>query len=149
MSYPNRDLMNIGRRMLAAAPKLAERVGAFHSWMVAASQAVEQKHIAPVVENERVVAVQTPLGRFEVAEELARVDTELFAKIVFFRAATPLRPDPKEVYAVRVFADGAAHFGAGPGRDQFELDDWQDGWLPRNMIRLAYELAAAAVPPQS
>jgi hypothetical protein len=149
MSSPNGDLMNIGRRMLAAAPKLAERLGAFHAWMVAAAQAVEQKHIVPIVENDRAVAVQTPVGRFEVAEELARLDSELFAKIIFFRAATPLRADPEEVYAVRVFADGAAHFGAGPGPDHFELDDWQDAWLPRNIIRLAYELAAAAVLPQS
>ncbi len=74
---------------------------------------------------------------------------ELLARIVFYRAPTALRKDPQEVYSVRVFADGAAHFGAGPEPDHFEFDDWQDGWLPRNMIRLAYELAAAAVPPRT
>lgn len=147
MADEMRDRMNVGRRMLGAAPKLAERVAAFHAWMIAAAQEVEPKHVTPVVEGGRVVAVQTPLGRFEVAEELARVELELMARIVFFRAPTALRKDSQEVYSVRVFADGAAHFGSGAGPDHFEMDDWQDGWLPRNMIRLAYELAAAAVPP--
>jgi len=149
MADEMRDRLNVGRRMLGAAPKLAERVGAFHAWMVAAAQQMEQKHLTPIVEEGRVVAVQTPLGRLEVAEELGRVELELMARIVFFRAPTALRKDPQEVYAVRVFADGATHFGEGPDADHFELDDWQDAWLPRNMIRLAYELAAAAVQPQT
>jgi hypothetical protein len=137
---------NIGRRMLRAAPKLAERVGAFHTWLVAAAQQVEAKHIAPLVEDGRVVALQTPVGRFEMAEELARLELELMARVVFFRAPTVLRREPQEIYEVRIFSDGAAHFGAGPDPDPFEVDDWQDGWLPRNMIRLAYELTAAAIP---
>lgn len=144
-----RDRMNVGRRMLGAAPKLAERVGAFHVWMITAAQEVEQKHVTPVVEDGRVVAVQTALGRFEVAEEFARLELELMARIVFFRAPNALRKDPLEVYSVRVFADGAVHFGSGPGPDHFEMDDWRDGLLPRNMIRLAYELAVAAVPQQT
>lgn len=51
---------------------------------------------------------------------------------------------PKEVYSVRVFAEGAAHFGV-TGRDHFDLDDYQDACLPHNMIRL-YALAAATAP---
>lgn len=149
MPDPIRERMNIGRRMLGAAPKLSERVGAFHTWMAAAAQEVEPKHLTPLVEDGRVVALQTPIGRFDVAEELARVDLELIARVVFFRAPTVLRREPEEVYEVRVFADGAAHFGAGPNPDQFECDDWQDGWLPRNMIRLAYELAVAAIPQRA
>jgi hypothetical protein len=143
-----RERMNVGRRLLGAAPKLAARVGAFHAWMISAAQEMEPKHVMMVVEDGCVVAVQTPLGRFEVAEELARVELELMARIVFFRAPTALRKDPQEVYSIRVFADGATHFGPGPDPDDFDLDDWQDGWLPRNMTRLAYELAAAAVPPR-
>ncbi len=149
MADETRQRTDVGRRMLGAAPKLAERVDAFHAWMIAAAKEVEQKHVTPAVEDGRVVAVQTPLGRFEVAEELARVEFDLMARIVFFRAPNALRKDPQEVYAVRVFADGAAHFGAGPEPDHLQMDDWQDGWRSRNMIRLAYELAAAAVPQRT
>lgn len=149
MADPIREQMNIGRHMLGTAPKLAGRVGAFHTWVVAAAQQVEPKHIAPLVEDGRVVALQTPIGRFDMVEELARVQLELMARVVFFRAPTVLRRDPEEVYVVRIFSDGAAHFGSGPEPDQFELDDWGDSWLPRNMIRLAYELAAAAIPQRA
>lgn len=149
MADPIRERMNIGRYMLGAAPKLADRVAAFHTWMIAAAQEVEPKHITPLVEDERVVALQTPVGRFDVAEELARVQSELMVRVVLFRAPTVLRREPEEVYVVRIFSDGAAHFGAGPDPDQFEFDDWQDSWLPRNMIRLAYELAAAAIPQRA
>ena len=73
-----------------------------------------------------------------MAEEFARLELELMTRIVFYRAPSALRKDdPLEIYSVRVFADGAAHFGSGPGPDHFEVDDWQDGWLSRNMIRLA------------
>lgn len=144
-----RERMNIGRKVLAEAPKLIERVDTFHAWMIAAAQEVQAKLITPVVEGGRVAALQTQVGRFEVAEEIVRVEAELMVRIVFFRAPTALRRDPQEVYAVRVLSDGTAHFGAGPDPDHFDLGDWQDSWLPRNMIRLAYELAAGCTIPRS
>jgi len=128
---------------------LIERVDTFHAWMISAAQEVQPKHITTVVEGGRVAALQTTVWRFEVAEEIVRVDAALMARIVFFRAPTALWRDPQEVYAVRVLSDGTAHFGAEPAPDHFDLGDWQDSWLPRNMIRLAYELAAGCTIPRS
>ncbi len=71
------------------------------------------------------------------------------ARIVFFRAPTAFRRDPQEVYAVRVFSNGPAHFGAWPDPDLFDLGDSQDSWLLRNMMRRAYELAAGWTIPRS
>lgn len=148
MADPTQDRMNLGRRVLVAAPKVAEQVKAFHAWMVESAEAVQPKHVTPVVENERVVALQTPFGRLELAEELSRVGDELFVRFVFFQSPSALHKDPRAVYSVRVFADGAAHFGAGPDPDHFEWDHSRDTWIARNMLRLAYELAVAATAPR-
>ncbi|MES2242130.1 MAG: hypothetical protein V4639_04580 [Pseudomonadota bacterium] len=148
MADSTQDRMKIGRRALTAAPNMAARAQAFHAWMIKAADTVQPKHVTTVVEGDRVVALLTPVGRFELAEELSRVGDELFTRVVFFRAATALRETPEEIYTVRVLADGAAHFGSTE-IDHFELDDYQDDWLPRNMIRLAYELAWAATAERS
>lgn len=147
MGDPTYDRMNVGRKVLNMAPKLAAQLETFHAWMIESALAVDPKPITTVVEGNRVVAVLTALGRFEVAEEVFRVNADLMARIVFFRTPTPLSKDPRKVYAIRLFSDGAAHYGTGPEPDHFEWDHDRDRWLARNMLRLAYEIAVAATAP--
>lgn len=142
-----RAKMELGRRMLIAGPKVAETVEAFHRWVPEASGAVQGAQFTPVMENGRLVAVDGVLGRFAVAQEMARDGDKLFARIVFLEPPTALRKEPREIYSLRVFEE-TAHFGRGPDLDHFEWDHDRDRWSPRNWLRIGYELAVAATEPR-
>ncbi len=148
MSDPTLDRMSLGRRILATVPKIEAHVADFHHWLIEAAEAVQPKHATPVLEADRVVALDTALGRFELVQEFVRSEDALSARIVFFRAPTELRRAPVQVYSVRIYADGSAHFGPGPELDHFEWDHDRDRWAPRNFLRLAYELAVAGTVSQ-
>lgn len=144
MSDTTYDRMNHGRKLFGAAPMVAIRVQEFHDWMVEAARLIRPQHLTPVIESARVVALDSALGRFDVAEELSRTGEELVARIVFFRAATALHKDSREVYCVRIDGEGGAHFGPGPEADPFEWDAYGGKWVPRNILRIAYEIAIAS-----
>ena len=138
------DRHALGRRMMVAGPNIEEQVQLFYRWAAEASIALQGPQFKPVLDDkDRVVAVEHALGRFEVAQELSRIGDELFARIVFLQPPTALRKEPREIYVVRVFEEGA-HFGPGPEADPFEWDHHRDRWASRNWLRISYELALGA-----
>ena len=137
------DKMALGRRMLNAAAEVAENLENFHKWVQEASAESQGAQMKPVMVHGRLVAVENPFGRIEVAQEFARVEQVLFARIIFFEPPTALRKEARELYSIRIY-DEAAHFGPGPDADHFEWDHNRNRWMPRNWLRISYELAVAA-----
>jgi hypothetical protein len=137
----------LGRRLVVAAPKLRERLAAFHRWLPEAVAKVREPQIAPVVDGERVVAVDTPLGRLSLAEEFARRDDRLVARVVFYRPAGGLLAEPRPVYAVELREDHMAYFDPPEPANEFDWDHNEDAWSARNALRLGYELAIAGSEP--
>ncbi len=138
----------LGRRMLIAGPRVAETVERFYSWVPDASNAVQGVLFQPVMENDRLVAVEGVLGRFTVVQEFARAGDALFARIMFVEPPTLFRKNPRELYCIRIFEE-TAHFGPGPEPDYFEWDHDRNRWTSRNWLRIGYEIAAAATEPQT
>lgn len=137
----------LGRRLVVAAPKLRERLAAFHRWLPEAVARVHEPQITPVVDGDRVVAVETPLGRLSLAEEFARRDDRLVARVVFYRPAGGLLAEPRPVYAVELREDHMAYFDPPEPANEFDWDDNEDAWSARNALRLGYELAIAGSEP--
>ncbi|HEX7890779.1 MAG TPA: hypothetical protein VF522_15570 [Ramlibacter sp.] len=133
----------LGRRLTVAAPKLRERLAAFHRWLPAAAVKVREPQIAPLVEGGRVIAVDTPLGRLSLAEEFGRREDRLIARIVFYRPAGGLLSEARAVYAVELRDDYMAYFDPPGPATEFEWDHNEDDWAARNVLRLGYELAIA------
>jgi hypothetical protein len=140
--------MSLGRRILNAASEVAENLDIFHKWVPEASAEVQGAQMTPVMADGRLVAVDSPFGRIEVAREFTRVGDVLFARIIFFEPPTGLRKEARELYSIRIFDEGA-HFGPGPDPDHFDWDPNRDRWMPRNWLRISYELAVAATAPRS
>jgi hypothetical protein len=141
------DRIALGRRLVVSAPKLRERLAAFHRWLPEAVAKVREPQIAPVVEDDRVVAVDTPLGRLSVAEEFARRDDRLVARVVFYRPAGGLLPEPRPVYAVELREDQMAYFDPPEPVNEFDWDHDADAWSARNALRLGYELVIVCSDP--
>lgn len=141
------DMMMLGRRMLNAATEVAENLDVFHKWVPEASAEVQGAQMKPMMADGRLVAVDSPFGRIEVAREFARVEQVLFARIIFFEPPTALRREARELYSIRIFDEGA-HFCPGPDLDHFDWDHSRDRWMPRNWLRIGYELAVAATAPR-
>ncbi|MGV3726256.1 hypothetical protein [Hydrogenophaga sp.] len=138
----------LGRRMLIAGPRVAETVELFHRWVPDASKEVQGILFRPVMENDRLVAVEGALGRFDVVQEFERAGDSLFAKIVFIESPTRLRKNPREIYCIRIFEE-TAHFGPGPEPDHFDWDHDRNRWMSRNWLRIGYEIAVAATEPRT
>lgn len=141
------DVMTLGRRMLTAATRVAENLDIFHKWVQEASAEVHGAQMKPVMVDGRLAAVDSPFGRIEVTQEFARVEQVLIARVIFFEPPTGLRKEAREVYSIRI-CDETAHFGPGPGPDHFEWDHDRSRWMPRNWLRIGYELAVAAAAPR-
>lgn len=141
------DTMILGRRMLNAATDVVENLDIFHKWVPEASAEVQGAQMRPVMADGRLVAVDSPFGRIEVAQEFARAEQVLFARIIFFEPPTGLRKEARELYSIRIFDEGA-QFGPGPDPDHFDWDHNHNRWMPRNWLRIGYELAVAATAPR-
>lgn len=141
------DRVALGRRLVVSAPKLRERLAAFHRWLPEAVSKVREPQIAPVVEGDRLVAVDTPLGRLSVAEEFARREERLVARIVFYRPAGGPLAEPRRVYAIELREDHMAYFDPPEPANEFDWDHNEDAWSARNALRLGYELAIACSEP--
>ena len=141
------DRVALGRRLVVSAPKLKERIAAFHRWLPEAVAKVRAPQIASVVEGDRVVAVDTPLGRLSLAEEFVRRDDRLVARMVFYKPAGGLLAEPRPVYAVELREDHMAYFDPPEPVNEFDWDHDTDAWSARNALRLGYELAIACSEP--
>lgn len=141
------DRVALGRRLIVSAPKLQERIAVFHRWLPAAVAKVREPQIAPVIEGERVVALDTPLGRVAVAEEFGRRDDQLVALLVFYRPAGGLLAQPRRLHAVELRQDHMAYFDPPEPANEFDWDHGEDTWSARNVLRLGYELAIACSDP--
>lgn len=137
----------LGRRLVVAAPKLRERLAAFHRWLPEAVAKVREPQIAPVVEGDRVVAVDTPLGRLSLAEEFGRREDRLVARVVFYRPAGGLLAEPHPVYTIELREDHMAYFDPLEPVNEFDWDHNEDAWAAQNVLRLGYELAIACSDP--
>lgn len=142
------DRIALGRRLQVSAPMLAASVAAFYKWLPDAASKCPGNVVEPVFEDGKLAAVQHPLGRFETHEEFARIGDALVVWIVFCKPASTLRERPLPIYAVRLHDDGA-FFGQGAEAQAFERDVMSEAWLPRNILRLGYELAVAATEPSA
>jgi len=143
----NRERMELGRRVLIAAPKVAETVEQFHRWAPEAAEAAQGAKFQPTMKDGRLVAIEGALGRFEVVQEFRREENGLFARIVFVEPPTRLHKDPREIYCIRIFEE-TAHFGSGPDPDHFDWDHGRNCWSPRNWLRIGYEIAAVVTEPR-
>lgn len=137
----------LGRRLVLAAPKLRERLAAFHRWLPEAVVKVREPQIVPVVEGDRVIAVDTPLGRLSLAEEFGRREDQLVARVVFYRPAGGLVCEPRALYAVELREDYMAYFDPPEPANEFDWDHHEDTWGARNVLKLGYELAIACSEP--
>lgn len=133
----------LGRRLVVAAPKLRDCLAAFHRWLPEAVLKVREPQIAPLVEGDRVIAVETPLGRLSLAEEFGRREDRLVARVVFYRPAGGLLAQPQLVYAIELREDHMAYFDPPEPLNEFDWDHNEDAWSSRNALRLGYELAIA------
>lgn len=137
----------LGRQLVVAAPKLRERLAAFHRWLPEAVAKIREPQITPVVQGDRVVAVDTALGRLSLAEEFGRREDRLVARVVFYRPAGGLLAEPHAVYAVELREDHMAYFDPPEPVNEFDWDHNEDAWAARNALRLGYELAIACSEP--
>lgn len=137
----------LGRQLVMAAPKLSEHLAAFHRWLPEAVAKVREPKIAPFVDGDRVVAIDTPLGQLYLAEEFARCNDRLVARVIFYRPAGGLLAKPHPVYVVELREDQRAYFDPPEPANEFEWDHNEDAWSARNVLRLGYELAIASSEP--
>lgn len=137
----------LGRQLLVAAPKLRERLAAFHRWLPEAVAKIRYPQIAPVVDGDRVVAIDTPMGQLSLAEEFCRRDDRLVARVIFFRPAGGLLAEPRPVYVVELCENHMAYFDPPEPANEFDWDHNEDAWSARNVLRLGYELAIAGSEP--
>lgn len=142
------DRIALGRRLQISAPRLAEGVAAFYEWLPDAASKCPGNVVEPILANGRLVGVKHPLGQFETHEEFARIGDALVVWIVFCKPMSALRERPLPIYVIRVHDDGA-FFGQGSEAQAFECDVMSEAWLPRNILRIGYELAAAATEPSA
>lgn len=133
----------LGRRLLVAAPKLRERLATFHRWLPEAVGKVREPQVTPVVEGDRVIAIDTPLGRLSLAEEFGRREGQLVARVVFYQPAGGLLSEPRALYSVELREDHMAYFDPPEPVNQFDSDHNEDVWASRNVLRLGYELVIA------
>ncbi len=141
MSVNPQERIALGRKLVVAAPRLRECLAAFHKWLPVAASRVREPQIALIVEGDRIVAVDTPLGRLSVTEEFARRDEQLVALVVFYRPAGDLLAQPRRLYAVELRQDHMAYFDPPEPANEFDWNHDEDTWSARNVLRLAYELA--------
>jgi hypothetical protein len=141
------DRVALGRRLIVSAPKSKERIAAFHRWLPEAVAKVREPQIAPVVEGDRVVALDTPLGRLSLAEEFAMREDRLVARLVFYQPAGGLLAEPRRIYAIELREDHMAYFDPPEPANEFDWDHDVDAWSARNALRLGYELAIACSVP--
>lgn len=137
------DRITLGRRLQVAAPRLLESAKTFYEWLPDAASKCADNVVKPTIEDGRLVSVGHPLGSFETHEEFVREGDDLWMWVVFCKPASALRDRPLPIYVVRIHDDNA-FFGHGADAPQFERDFVSDAWLPRNILRLGYELAIAA-----
>lgn len=137
------ERMTLGRQLVMAAPKLHERLAVFHRWLPWAVAKVRDPHISPVFEGDRLIAVDTPLGRLYLAEEFAKHEGQLVARVIFYRPAGGLLTKPHPVYAVELREDYGAYFHPAEPANEFDRDYNGEAWTARNVYRLAFELAIA------
>lgn len=137
----------LGRRLVVAAPKLRERLAVFHRWLPHAVTKVSDPQIVPVVDGDRVVTIDTPMGLLYLAEEFGRRDDRLVARVIFYRPAGGLLAEPRRVYVIELREDNTAYFDPPESANEFEWDFSSETWSARNVLRLGYELAIAGSEP--
>lgn len=142
-----RQRIYLGRRLLDSGQKLQGRIAAFHQWLKDATSVLGELHITPVLGGGRVVAVDGPLGRICVADELTRRGERLVAQIVFYRPAGGLLANPRRIYAVELHDGGTAYFDTPEPENEFDWDLNSGTWASQNARRLACELAIACSEP--
>lgn len=144
----NADRIALGKDLIVSARRLKERLGAFHRWLPDAVNELGESPVVPITQGERVAALDTEFGRIVVVDELTRRNGALVALVVFYRPADEIYMRPQRLYAIELRDDYTAHFDPAERGNEFEVNPRTDAWMPRNVLRLGYELAIACSAPR-
>ena len=131
----------LGRKMLAHATRLQEGFQFFSDWLLAAPGKIHEKLVTVQKGADgRASAIDLPFGRVDVYYQFSRNGDEPVGQILFVKPTDALPARPIILKKVVIDAAGYVYFDSPENANAFEWNS-QDELIPRNLIRLAYELA--------
>lgn len=133
----------LGRKLLANAAKITESFQFFSDWLVDAAEKIQDK-LATVEKGAdgRASAIDLAYGRIDIHYRYTRGGEEPEGRILFVKPSDGLQSKPIILKQIVIDAAGYVYFDEAHKDNAFEWNS-NDELIPRNLIRLAYELAIA------
>lgn len=131
----------LGRKLLANAARITEGFQFFSDWLISAPDMLQDKLVTVQVGTDgRASAIHLPYGRVDIHYQVSRIGDEPVGKVLFVKPSDALHSKPLILKQVVIETAGYVYFDSAVQENAFEWNS-NDQLVPRNLIRLAYDLA--------